>query len=69
MGMIPAGVRVEPISTAAYPTAARRPARSVLAPSPEIAALGLDDFDWRLGLRTVLAALATTSAGKEAGNA
>ena len=62
-------MRVEPITTAEYPTAARRPARSVLAPSPEIASLGLADFDWRRGLDKALSALSTSNAGKEAGNA
>lgn len=52
-----AGIRiaVEPISTADYPTAARRPAYSVLDTS-RTRALGLVPPSWRIGLAQVVAA-------------
>lgn len=44
---------VEPIPTSAYPTAARRPMNSVLAPSVELEALGVS-FDWTRALDEVV---------------
>ena len=41
--------RITGISTAEYPTAARRPQNSALAPSAELEAFRID-FDWSRGL-------------------
>jgi len=41
---------ITPISTAEYPTAARRPQNSVLAPSAELQSRFNVDFDWSRGL-------------------
>jgi dTDP-4-dehydrorhamnose reductase len=50
-------IDVQPIPTAAYPTAAARPANSQLAPSPELGhALGLR-LDWQRGLEAALGPL------------
>lgn len=48
-------VRVIPISTADYPTPAKRPAYSVLSPAKLQAALGFSQLDWREQLATCLA--------------
>jgi dTDP-4-dehydrorhamnose reductase len=48
---------VRPIPTAEYPTAARRPMNSVLAPSVELDALGVS-FDWTRALDQVVEKLA-----------
>ena len=48
-GVVP-DVPVEPIATADYPTAARRPARVELDLGPSLAALGLGPIDWRGGV-------------------
>ena len=57
LGLLPAGVRVQPIGTADYPTPARRPAYSVLDTRALRAALALEPQHWRVGLRRVLGAL------------
>jgi len=54
VGLLPATVRVEPITTAEYPTPARRPSFSVLDSRTCVAALGLTPPHWRAALRTEL---------------
>lgn len=56
-GMLAHPVTVTPISTAEYPTAARRPARSVLQPSTDLARTGVR-LDWNDGVDRALARLA-----------
>jgi dTDP-4-dehydrorhamnose reductase len=56
-GMIAKRVPVRPITTAEYPTPARRPARSALEPSPELGRATGVAFDWRKGLTETLTAL------------
>ena len=53
--------RVEPITTAEYPTPARRPAYSVLD-TGRLRALGITLPSWRVGLRRVIAAAAAAAA-------
>jgi dTDP-4-dehydrorhamnose reductase len=57
-GLIERRPRLVPIPTADYPTRARRPAYSVLDTSKAAAAFGLQLPDWRVGLDSVLDALA-----------
>jgi dTDP-4-dehydrorhamnose reductase len=57
LGMLPAGVEVEPIATQDYPTPARRPRFSVLDCRATVAALGTAQVHWRVNLRKVLAEL------------
>lgn len=54
LGLLPATVRVDPITTADYPTAARRPAFSVLDSRASLAALALTPQHWRAALRAEL---------------
>ena len=53
LGLLPAEVTVTPITTADYPTPARRPAYSVLD-KRSLAAFGLSPTHWRQRLRGVL---------------
>ena len=53
LGLLPAGVSVNPIATEDYPTPARRPAYSVLDKSSLVAA-GIVPLHWRAQLRSVL---------------
>ena len=53
-GVIAARPVVEPITTQDYPTAARRPAYSVLDKRSTLAALGVRGVHWRERLRTVI---------------
>jgi dTDP-4-dehydrorhamnose reductase len=53
LGLLPAAVTVTPITTADYPTPARRPSYSVLD-KRSLAAYGLSPIHWRKHLRGVL---------------
>lgn len=54
LGLLQRPVVVRPIRTEQYPTAARRPAYSVLDSSSTVAALGLEPRHWRAPLRDEL---------------
>jgi dTDP-4-dehydrorhamnose reductase len=56
-GLLPQAVQVAPITTADYPTAAHRPANSVLDTRDSEARLGITPAHWRHNLRAVLAQL------------
>jgi dTDP-4-dehydrorhamnose reductase len=53
-GLLSARPVVEPITTQDYPTAARRPAYSVLDKRATLTALGVPSFHWRERLRAVV---------------
>lgn len=55
LGKLDRDVTINPIPTSGYPTPARRPAYSVLDCSATVAALGLEQRDWRENLRRMLA--------------
>jgi dTDP-4-dehydrorhamnose reductase len=55
--LLPQPVEVTPIATADYPTAARRPANSMLDTHESIAQLGLTPAHWRSNLRATLTQL------------
>jgi dTDP-4-dehydrorhamnose reductase len=57
-GLLKSGVKVTPIATEDYPTAARRPRFSVLDNRQTMATLAMAATHWRAGLRTVLGELA-----------
>ncbi len=61
-GLLEHDVRVRPITTAEYPTRARRPAYSVLDNSRVNAALAVQLPDWRIGLDEVLDEVARAGA-------
>jgi dTDP-4-dehydrorhamnose reductase len=54
LGILPVGVRVDPITTAEYPTPARRPSFSVLDSRALLKALSLTPQHWRAALRLEL---------------
>jgi dTDP-4-dehydrorhamnose reductase len=56
-GLLPAGISVQPIATAEYPTAAVRPSYSVLDTRSTRSALGVTARHWRAQLRDVMAEL------------
>ncbi|MFZ9690467.1 MAG: dTDP-4-dehydrorhamnose reductase [Phycisphaerales bacterium] len=56
-GIVPSGVRIEPISTDEYPTPAKRPAFSVLDKSATWTALGLAGIHWQDALVETLGSL------------
>src|SRR5260221_767747 len=59
-GLLPAGIEVSPIATADYPTAARRPACSLLDKRRTIAALGRGPEHWARSLNATLRSLPPT---------
>jgi dTDP-4-dehydrorhamnose reductase len=58
VGLLPPSVSVEPITTADYPTPARRPAYSVLDKHATWKALDIVPRHWRVQLRSLLGELA-----------
>jgi dTDP-4-dehydrorhamnose reductase len=60
VGLLQSAARVLPLTTAAYPTPARRPSYSLLDCSSSRAALGLEPLHWREGLAQVLQELSAT---------
>ncbi len=58
LGLLERAVPVQPIRTEEYPTAARRPAFSVLDKSATWSALGIEPVHWRANLRLMLRELA-----------
>lgn len=63
LGLIDGAVAVQPISTAEYPTPARRPANSALDCSSTSALLELAPTPWRARLRDTLQTLAVVPVG------
>jgi dTDP-4-dehydrorhamnose reductase len=59
LGLLGTAARLQPLTTAQYPTPARRPAYSLLDCSGSRAALGLDPVHWRTALRRVLERIAS----------
>ena len=59
-GLVPAGVEVTPIATEDYPTAARRPACSLLDKRRTIAALGRGPNHWARSLNATLRSMPPT---------
>lgn len=57
IGLLERPVRINPITTADYPTAARRPAYSVLDKTSAWRDLGMEALHWRVQLRAMLAEL------------
>jgi dTDP-4-dehydrorhamnose reductase len=57
IGLLERPVRISPITTADYPTAARRPAYSVLDKTSAWRDLGMEALHWRVQLRAMLAEL------------
>ncbi|HCJ29422.1 MAG TPA: dTDP-4-dehydrorhamnose reductase [Pseudomonas sp.] len=66
-GMLPKQPQVSSITTAQYPTPARRPAWSVLDCAKFEATFGIDTRDWHDDLAVVLDALAEAEAGAAVG--
>ena len=60
-GLLPGPVEVTPITTADYPTAAHRPANSVLDLRSSIEAIGLTPPPWQESLRTTVRTIARAS--------
>jgi len=58
LGLLERQAEVKPLTTAQYPTAAQRPAYSLLNCQASREALGLMPMHWRQGLRQVLTAIA-----------
>ena len=62
LGLLERAVPIRPLTTAEYPTPARRPAYGVLDKTATWAALGYTAPHWRVALRQVLRELATPEA-------
>jgi dTDP-4-dehydrorhamnose reductase len=60
LGLLKQAPPVKSISTAEYPTAAKRPAFSLLATQSSMEALGIEQRHWRVALREVLGELKST---------
>ncbi|MFM8525637.1 MAG: dTDP-4-dehydrorhamnose reductase [Cyanobacteriota bacterium] len=60
-GLLQRAARVMPLTTADYPTTARRPSYSLLECSASRRALGLDPVHWRTALAEVMADLAAAN--------
>jgi dTDP-4-dehydrorhamnose reductase len=58
IGLLPPGVRVDPIATEEFPTPARRPAYSVLDKQSLSGVLPISAAHWRVNLRAVLREIA-----------
>ena len=58
-GLLQKGVVVKPIGTLDYPTAAQRPANSVLDVTKSVQQLGLEPTPWRQNLRSTLLRMAS----------
>ncbi len=63
-GLLNRQIPIRPIATSEYPTAARRPAYSVLDRSRTIAAFACPDLSWEQQLAAVIKALATAQTKK-----
>ena len=59
-GLLERAARVLPISTADYPTPARRPSYSLLDCTTSRAALGMEPLHWRAALAQVLGCIAAS---------
>jgi len=57
LGILATAAQVNPISTAEYPTPAKRPSYSLMDCSASRKSLGLEPMHWRQGLRQVLASM------------
>jgi dTDP-4-dehydrorhamnose reductase len=57
LGLLPNSVTVKAISTAEYPTPAKRPALSLLASRASVTATAFEQTHWRVALREVLSEL------------
>jgi dTDP-4-dehydrorhamnose reductase len=62
-GLLERAARVKPLSTADYPTPAKRPSYSLLDCSTSREALGLEPLHWRVALAGVMASLSLDSSG------
>jgi dTDP-4-dehydrorhamnose reductase len=62
-GLLERAARVKPLTTAEYPTPARRPSYSLLDCSTSREALGLEPLHWRVALAGALASLSLDSSG------
>ena len=62
LGLLNAAAPVQPLTTAQYPTPARRPPYSLLECSGSREALGLEPLHWRQALRQVLGRIASPPA-------
>ena len=61
LGLLPRAAQLQPLTTAEYPTPARRPPFSLLDCAGSRRALGLEPLHWRLALRQVLEHITSAS--------